>query len=306
MNSAKRIGLVGCGLWGRNILRDLRELGCLVQVAEPSPDSRERASRLGAVSVFESPDDFGDVDGLVVATPATTHARVVERLLHLDRPIFVEKPLTTDLESAERLVALAGDRLFVMHNWRYHAGIRALAAIASSGELGPVTGLYSTRMNWTSPRKDTDTTWTLLPHDLSIALAILGTIPPPHASVAEVIDGRIVGMTALLGDKPWMVISVSNRVADKRREVRLHCRHGVASLPDGESGSVEITTRSEQEDGRAKVARRPLEGPPPLYAELQLFVDFLHGGPPPPTSAREGVEVVRNVVLLRELAGLDG
>src|SRR5262245_50179905 len=114
-----RIGLVGCGRWGRNILRDLRSCGAEVLVATPSAADRAAALASGAASVCVDLSELPAVDGYVVATPSVTHAEVVERLLSAGRPIFVEKPMTTTAESAARLVRLGGDRLFVMHKWRY-------------------------------------------------------------------------------------------------------------------------------------------------------------------------------------------
>jgi len=76
--------------------------------------------------------DLGDVAGVVVATPTSTHAAVVAETLALGVPMFVEKPLTDDPESATTLAERAGNRLFVMDKWRYHPGIEALAAMARS------------------------------------------------------------------------------------------------------------------------------------------------------------------------------
>jgi predicted dehydrogenase len=303
-NPRKAIGLVGCGLWGRNILRDLISLGCRVQVADPCAENRQSAIETGAENAVNDVKRLGELDGYVVATPAGTHAEVADHLLKFLKPVFVEKPFTVDSASAEMLASKGSNLLFVMHNWRYHPGIRMLGEIASSGEFGPVTGLYSSRMNWTSPRKDVDTSWTMLPHDLSISLAIFGSIPEPVHACAEVLDGRVVGLTVMLGGNPWTVFTVSNRVADKRREVRLHCRDGVATLPHGESRFLEIATPDGTGGLRANIERRPVEGNSALHEELKSFVAFLEGGPPPPTTAKEGLDVVRKVEQIRRLIGV--
>jgi predicted dehydrogenase len=298
------VGLVGCGIWGRNILRDLRALGCGVVVVDVDPANREKAGEGGGVRVFGALADAPPVDGFVVATPATTHAAVVADLLGRGVPIFCEKPLTTDPASAAALVAAGGDRLFVMHVWRYHRGILRLGEMARSGELGPVLSLRTERKNWTSPRTDTDSVWTLVPHDLTIGLAILGAIPAPRFAAVETIDGKPVAMTAILGDESFLSIDCSTRFREKRREVRLHCRDGVAVLPDGESDFIEIL----REGPRLQplVERQPLGGEPALLHELRRFVDYLRGGPRPVTDAAEGLAVVRAVAELRRLAGIAG
>lgn len=297
------VGLIGCGLWGRNILRDLVALGCHVLVVEPDREHREEALEGGAAGAVESVGDLNSVAGVVVSTPATTHATVVEALLPREVPILVEKPLTTAVADAERLLELR-DRVFVGHTWRYHRGILALAEIVRSGELGPVRAVTSTRENWTSPRVDTDTAWTMLPHDLSIAVALFGEIPEARFAVAEVEGGRVVSLEALLGEDPWMRISASNRAPAKRRVLRLHCRDGVALLEGGEASHLTIARSSPEDPGEPAIERRALPGNPALYEELRVFVDHLRGGPAPPTDVAEGVAVVRGVARLRELAGI--
>lgn len=298
------IGLIGCGRWGQAILRDLIALGCRVTVVDIDPASRAAAQALGATEILSSTSRLPDVDGIVVATPATTHAAVVEDLLGRGVPLFCEKPLTTDAGSARRLVELGAGRLFVMHVWRYHRGVRRLAEIARSGELGPVLSLRTERKNWTSPRLDTDPVWTLVPHDLTIALAIFGSIPAPRSASVEVIEGRAVSMIATLGETPFLALDCSTRFAGKRREVRLHCRDGVAVLPEADSPFIEILRPAAPPDLAPIVTHEPLAGEPALRAELRAFVDHLRGGPPPPTGAGEGLAVVACVEALRALAGL--
>jgi predicted dehydrogenase len=191
-----------------------------------------------------------------------------------------------------------------MHVWRYHRGIVRLGEIARKQELGPVLCLRTERKNWTSPRTDTDSIWTLVPHDLSIALAVLGEIPPPRSAAVEMVDGKPVSMLAVLGDSPFMALDCSTRFSEKRREVRLHCRDGVAVLPSGESAFIDVLRSAGGADEAPSVERLNLHGEPALLRELRAFVDHLRGGPPPPTDAREGLAVVEAVAALRVLAGL--
>lgn len=144
-----RIGLIGCGRWGRMILRDLIALDARVCVAAPSEATRQDALDAGAVCV--SPDIAAlpkDVDGYVVATPTASHAAVIEELLASGKPSCVEKPMTNDVAAARRLVERAGERIFVMDKWRYHPGVEALAHAARSGELGEILAIRSYRLGW--------------------------------------------------------------------------------------------------------------------------------------------------------------
>jgi predicted dehydrogenase len=295
------LGLVGCGLWGRTILRDLKGLGHTVWIVEPSPEARAVAKLAdGAVARL---DDLPAVNGLIVATPASTHFAVVQAVLPRGVPILCEKPLTTDVGEARALVAQAGPKLFTGHIWCYHPGIEALAHLARSGELGPVQGLRSTRTNWASPRRDVDSVWNLAPHDVAIAQFILGEIPPPRFAQAELSAGRCVGLIGILGSHPSVVFEVSNRFREKRREVRLHCRNGVAVLADADAGAIEITRPGT--DLQPDLEIRAVSRESALTRELAAFCTHLAGGPAPPTTGAQGLAVVEAIVTLRHLAGLD-
>lgn len=300
-----RIGLIGIGWWGEHILRDLRSLGCDVAVVARSGASVEAAMRLGAAHVVDRPDRLDHVDGLVVATPSTTHAEVVRSVLDRNVPVFVEKPFTTEPSDADDLVELAGDRIFVMDKWRYHGGVLAMADIARSGELGPVIGLRSIRLSTGNPHKDTDAIWTLAPHDIAIALEVLGEIPEPRAAVADRDDGDVTGITGLFGGSPWLVLEVSGRYVKHVRELRLHCLHGTALLGDAYSDHLVIARgRLAGQEERRDVEERAISKEMPLFAELRAFVQYLKGGDPPKSPARDGARVVGAIARMRELAGL--
>ena len=183
------VGLVGCGHWGVNILRDLRALGCEVRVVARSDASVARACEGGAVAVAVVPaiGELGAVDGIVTCTPIATHAAVIEEALTADVPVFTEKPLCDDVGDAARLVALAPDRLFVMDKWRYHPAVAVLASIAETGDLGRVHGRRSIRVQ-PDNRHSEDAIWILAPHDLAIALEVLDEVPRPRAASGQWAD----------------------------------------------------------------------------------------------------------------------
>ncbi len=295
--------LVGCGAWGERMLRDLLELGARVEVADADAARRELALSRGARRVVGNAEAAEDCDGIVLATPAVTHAALVESLLARGVPLLVEKPLAVDAADADRLAGLAPERTFVGHVWRYHAGVRSLAERVAAGELGRIEWLRSTRANWTSPRTDVDPVWTLAPHDLSIALALLGTLPAPRAAFAERSAGMVVGLVGVLGEEPTVFIDVSTRFADKRREVRVHGSEGVAVLGGADAGELEVT-HGGPDARQARSERHRVRGEPALRAELRAFLDHLRGGPPPPTGVQEGADVVRCLCALRRLAGI--
>jgi hypothetical protein len=119
-----------------------------------------------------------------------------------------------------------------------------------------------------------------------------------RTAVADAVDGAAEGMVALLGERPWQAIEVSARSPERRREVTLVCEQGVAFLADGYSDRVIVRT------GEDRVEERPISTELPLLRELRAFVGHLDGGPPPRSSAAEGLTIVRRIAELRSLAGL--
>jgi predicted dehydrogenase len=297
------VGLIGCGRWGRHVLRDLRSLGCEVTVVARSEESRSAATEGGADGIVPRGSSLPDVDGIVVVTPTTTHAEVLDDVLDRGVPMFVEKPLTDDPEAARRLVAAAPDRLFVMHKWRYHPGIELMAELARGGELGRVVGLRTTRLGWGNPHGDVDGVWMLAPHDVSIVLEVLGSIPEPVSAVGEWVDGLMTGLVGTLGSDPWATIEVSMAHPVRRREVRLICEHGVAVLPDAYSDSVLVARGQLQRDVTLEEERRTVSTELPLVRELRAFVEHLRGGPPPRSNAAEALAEVETIAALRAACG---
>lgn len=294
------VGLVGCGRWGKHILRDLLALGCEVHVVARSDESRMRAVEGGASALVGDVRSLAGVNGVVVATPTITHAAVVAEALEFGVPVFCEKPLCPDQEDAAELAAEAPDRLFVMDKWRYHAGVQELGAIAREGRLGAVSGIRTVRIGWEVPHSDVDAVWILAPHDLSIVLEIMGTVPRPEAAVAERLDDRLVHLSALLGgDDWWHALEVSGRSPQRTRSITLHCEEGVAVLADGWDEHITLVREAREGMEEERVAT---PGELPLLAELRAFVEHLRGGPAPRSSAAEGVAVVAAIADLRRLA----
>jgi len=290
------VGQIGCGHWGALVLRDLLALGCDVQVVARSEATRARAREGGANAVVPDVASLTRVDAIVVVTPIATHADVLDEALRHDVPVFVEKPLCDDPADADRLAAVAPGRLFVMDKWRYHPAVLKLAELAEFGSLGRPLGLRTIRVQ-PDNRHEEDATWVLAPHDLAIALEVLGEVPRPTAA-AGVWDGeRLVTVHALLeADRGWHVTEISERAARIERRVELHCDDGVAVLEAGWDEHVVVYTPS----GGSERLQTP--GELPLLAELRAFVGYVAGGDPPKSTVAEGAAAVHAIVEMRRLA----
>lgn len=302
-----RIALVGCGRWGRNILRDLKSLGCRVTVMERSESSRERALAGGADGFVRTLEELPESDGIVVATPTAAHAETILSLLARGCPIFCEKPLTSDPRTAREICARAGDRVFVMDKWRYHPGVQALRDIARGGALGAVLGIRTVRLGWGNSHGDVSIDWILLPHDLAIAHEITGRLPEPVRAFAERDGEALLALSAWLEGPYWMHCEIGARSPEHRREVELRCEKGVATLGDAYDDHVAVLRSAGCMQGGPPAVREriPIPATMPLRAELECFVAHLAGrGPPPKASAQEGLLVVETIARIRALAGL--
>ena len=301
------IGLIGCGRWGRMILRDLIALDARVYVAAPSEESRQTAIEAGAAGA--SPDIAGlpkDIDGYVVATPTASHAAVIEQLLPSGKPIFVEKPMTNDVAAARSLVERAGERIFVMDKWRYHPGVEALADAARSGELGEIIAIRSYRLGWSNPHKDVDAIWILLPHDLAITYEILGYLPAVKAVSTPVRGRHACDAFALLADaedKVQVTIEIATSHPGTHRSVVVVGSKKSAQLTDSYAPEIMLADGTPDAGAKPPYARKVGEEMP-LKRELGAFLAYLEGGPPPRSSAAEGLLVVERIAEVRRLLGL--
>jgi predicted dehydrogenase len=296
---ALSVGLVGCGHWGRHILRDLKLLECTVHVVARSDASVERARAGDADTIVTTSAELPDVAGIVVAVPTNLHADIIDQVLPRGVPVFVEKPLTDDPDAARRLGACPG--LFVMDKWRYHPGVEALRDLARSGDLGAPTLLTTVRHSRFNPHSDVDAVWILAPHDLAIILEVLGSLPAARTAVGES-RGLDASLVAVLGDDPPCVVHISSRTAEHRREIRVHFREAVAMLLGGYEDAVQV--RHDVPGAEPRIERIPISTELPLLRELRAFVGHLDGGPPPLSSAADGAAVVERIAELRALAGI--
>ncbi|MHB8085184.1 MAG: Gfo/Idh/MocA family protein [Dehalococcoidia bacterium] len=298
----KAVGLIGCGNWGKNILRDLIQLGCKVYVLDIDAQARSRALKGGALEVFSDKDKLPDCDGYVVAVPIPDLTDETASLLKYKKPVFAEKTLCLSQEDFNLLKASGGaDYVYCMHKWHYHPGIEALRKIACSGQIGELEELDLVRHAWVNDFHGGDVFWTQAVHDLTIIKHILGYIPEGVKAINVIVneDKLPVSFTAMLGDKPAVVLSVSGRHSHKRSGVSIHGSKGSAELFDALDDHINLR----HVKGEEKI---PIDTTFPLFLELKEFVQYLHGGPAPRCNLDSALEVTQAILNLRNKAGLTG
>jgi predicted dehydrogenase len=259
-----------------------------------------RAKEGGAASIAGDISDLPEVDGYVVAVPTSMHADLVSEVLRFGSPVFVEKPMTADVESARRLAS--EQHLFVMDKWRYHPGVEALRDLTASGRFGAPSLVTTTRHSRFNPHLDVDAVWILAPHDLSIIVEILGTLPPALSAVGESdgVEASLIGLLA--GDGVAAVVDVSSRAHEFVREVRVLYESAVAVLGDGYADAIDLHITDPGFEPMKESIMIP--GDMPVLLELEAFVGHLQGGPPPRSSATTGAAIVERIDELRTMAGI--
>ena len=181
-----RLGVIGCGYWGPNLLRNLWGLPeCKVVGACDLRTSRLEHmgglySGLHTTTNYKEFLDGTHVDAVVIATPVHTHGPLATEFLAAGKHVFVEKPLADSVAAGVNMVGLSKQHervLMVGHTFVFSSPVRQIKAIIDSGEIGDILYISSRRLNLGLFQTDINVMWDLAPHDLSIILYLLGTEP---------------------------------------------------------------------------------------------------------------------------------
>jgi predicted dehydrogenase len=172
-----RIGVLGCGYWAPNLIRNFQKLPECQVVAAADPDSTRVEALRRIYPYIQTTTDSdavlnrGDVDACVVVTPISTHYPLAKAALEGGKHVLVEKPLAETSAQAGELVALADRRervLLVDHTFVYTGAVRKIRDLIAAGELGTILYLDSVRINLGLVQRDANVLWDLAPHDFAI------------------------------------------------------------------------------------------------------------------------------------------
>jgi len=179
-----RIAVVGCGYWGKNLVRNFAQLRVLSMICDENeanlkaqashyPQAR---STVRFTEVLEDPA----VHGVVIATPAAMHYEETLAALRAGKHVFVEKPLALRHDEGAELVELSrqtGLTLMVGHILEYHPAVAVLKDLILRGELGKILYIYSNRLNLGKVRQVENILWSFAPHDIAVICRIIGAAP---------------------------------------------------------------------------------------------------------------------------------
>ncbi len=178
-----KIGVIGAGNWGKNLVRNLSDIGVLAGVADAVPQNRENALKIQPdVKLYENhtkmlADGF---DAVVIATPAHTHYAIAKAAMESGCDVFIEKPMTLDPIEAEALVTLGEETskvVMVGHLLLYQPAITYIKDSLGRGDIGQVYSLHQRRSKLGRVRSVENVLWSFGVHDVAVLLYLAGQAP---------------------------------------------------------------------------------------------------------------------------------
>jgi len=308
-NDKANVAMVGCGYWGKNLVRNFHSIGHLSAVCDPNPETADFMSREYDVPARSWGEILQDstINAVGLAVPAELHAEYAMAALEAGKNVYVEKPLALDVADAQKLVAKADERglvLMVGHLLQYHPVFLALKTLVQDGKVGKLHYIYSNRLSLGKVRREENVLWSFAPHDISMVLALVGEEPTHVAasgnvmidavhdnttvqlSFANGVDAHIYSSwthpfkeqrLVVIGDK-GMIVFEDSKPWEEKLAVYAH------TFDQGEFETVPV---------RAEVEFVDVPQGEPLKNECQHFVDCILNGQTPRTDGHEGLAVLK-------------
>ena len=305
----KNIAVVGCGHWGKNLVRNFSELGALYAVCDPNTKLAQRYAKQYKVNNFSFTEIINDtsIEGVVLAVPAPLHASLAIDAMNAGKHVYVEKPLAMNQKEARQMIDISKDQgvqLMVGHLLQYHPVFIALRGLVESGEIGGLNYIYSNRLSFGKIRSEEDVIWSFAPHDISMILSLMGQEPElirtESCSIlqANIADTAVVHMEFKSGLKAH--ISVSWMHPYKEQKLVVMGESAMAVFDDTLPWSQKLALYRHNIDltGEAPILEKSIVEyisviqSEPLRNECQHFIDVISGLLTPLTDGDEGLRVL--------------
>jgi predicted dehydrogenase len=323
MKSIKKtinVGVVGCGYWGPNLIRNLRQASdCHLKIICDASEQRLRHMRkmhqdVATTTRFEDLLADRELDAIVVATPVRFHYEMAKAVLMAGKHVFIEKPMARTVAEAEELVALAeknGLVIMVGHTFLFSPAVRRMKEIIDSGDIGEVQYISARRLNLGLFQKDINVAWDLAPHDISIILHLLGERPAAvscqgsshvNRHIEDVtmmyltfkknrcafiqnswLDPKKVRQMTVVGSRRMIVYD------DTEPLEKLKIYDARVEVPPHYDSFAEFTYSYHYGDSYVPYIKQD----EPLKLECQHFLDCIRGEATPITGGVQGLEVVQ-------------
>jgi len=305
-----RVAVVGCGNWGRNIVRNIYELKALAAVCDNDTEvAKKQAAAYNVVAKsFLEIKESDELDGIIIAAPAEQHYTLAKEILQSGKHVFVEKPLALKVEQGEELCELAAMNnliLMVGHLLQYHPVFVHIKNMVSNGELGRLQYIYSHRLNLGKVRREENILWSFAPHDISMILSLIGDEPESVYSSGsyylhkEIADVTITNMTFSGGENAHIFVSWLHPF--KEQKLVVVGDQSMLVFDDQQSWDnklIEYPHHIKWKDGfpvpeKAEGTSIIVEPSEPLRNECNHFLECINGKEVCRTDGEEGLRVLR-------------
>jgi predicted dehydrogenase len=305
----KNIAIIGCGHWGKNLVRNFADLGALAALCDPNRQLAQsyaqqyNASDLSFEAIIADPS----IEGIVLAVPAPLHASLALEAMNAGKHVFVEKPLAMNRVEAEVMIASSKEndvQLMVGHLLQYHPIFMEVLKLVKSGELGPLKYVYSNRLSFGKVRSEEDVIWSFAPHDISMILSLIGSEPEIVRTVSSNILHADIADTATLHmefkSELKAHISVSWLHPTKEQKLVVIAQNGMVIFDDTKPWNEKLALyrHDVQVDNglsslkKAEVEYLQVQESEPLRNECQHFLNIISKNATPLTDGNEGLSVV--------------
>lgn len=324
MNGA-RVAVIGCGRWGKNLVRNFNELGALSHVCDLSAPALDALDGIGVKTStkwarnYQEFLDNPSIDGVAIATPSETHYKIAKEFLLAGKDVLVEKPMALSVDEGIELVALAREKnqvLLVGHLLEYHPAVRHLKKIVDAGELGDIHYISSTRLDFGYVQQGSDVLWTFAPHDIDTILLLLEREPVSVTTTGGdyINSGAVdVSMSTLdFGEGLKALLFFSWLHPYKERKLVVIGDKGMAVFDDVGKDKLTLYPNvvawrqgrpvTKMEDGKV-IETNAAE---PLRLECQDFIHCITSRSRPQVSTERATQVLRLLVACQESAHSGG
>lgn len=306
----EKIAVIGCGYWGKNLVRNFAELGSLHTICDVEEERlghfRSQYPGASTTTEFSGVLNTEEIRGVAIATPAETHFRLAREALMAGKDVFVEKPLSLRVGEGRELVDLASQQgriLMVGHVLEYHPAITKLKEMVDAGNLGKINYIYSTRLNLGKFRTEENILWSFAPHDISVILLLLNEMPTQVSAHGgtylnrEIADVTMTTMTFASGVKSHIFVSWLHPYKEQKLVIVGDKKMAVF---DDVAPKDKLLLFSHRIDWieRVPVPRKedaeviPIFQAEPLKAECQHFLDCIESRQQPKTDGNNGLRVL--------------
>lgn len=310
MTESRSVAVVGCGYWGRNLVRNFAELGALAAVVDADPAAAAReAEKCGVEALdFETCLARADIEAIVIAAPAELHAPLALSAFAAGKHVYVEKPMALTVSDGLRMASAAkaaNKILMVGHLLQYHPAFVTLLSNVREGALGPLQSAYSHRLSLGKTRLEENVLWSFAPHDVSMLLALFGEEPTLVTGAGSanltpgIEDEYRLEMTFPAGRRAHVFASWLHPFKEHRLVVIGET--GMAVFEDSAVGADKLRvyrhkidmTKRPPEPTKAEPEHWAFPSDEPLRSECAHFLDCIRSGAAPRTDAEEGLRVLR-------------